>query len=96
MQFAVFLTLESRKVIDDLANSDRVKHQKVSKTLGLMQTNLRHTGLHAHEFMSRKGPNGEKIFEAYVENRTPAAYRVLWYYGPNQGEITVLSILPHP
>jgi len=25
-------------------------------------------------FTSLKGPNGEKVFEAYVQQRTPAAY----------------------
>jgi hypothetical protein len=42
------------------------------------------------------GPNGEKVFEAYVENRTPGAYRIFWYYGPQSGEITVFAMTPHP
>jgi len=52
----------------------------VRKTLGLLETNLRHPSLQTHEFTSLKGPSGEKVFEAYVQQKTPGAYRVFWYY----------------
>jgi hypothetical protein len=26
--------------------------------------------------------NNHKVFEAYVQQRTPAANRIFWYYGP--------------
>lgn len=68
----------------------------VRKTLGLMETNLRHPSLNTHEYKSLKGARGEKVFEAYAESRTPAAYRVFWHYGPGKNEITVLAITPHP
>ena len=38
----------------------------------------------------------EEIFEAYAENKTPAAWRIFWYYGPNKKQITILAITPHP
>lgn len=34
------------------------------------------------------------VFEAYAENETPAAYRLFWYYGPEEKEITIYSITP--
>jgi len=37
-----------------------------------------------------------KIFQSYLENRTPGAGRIFWAYGPDKGEITVLAIEPHP
>jgi len=37
-----------------------------------------------------------KVFEAYVQNRTPGAYRVFWCYGPEPIQITVIAITPHP
>ena len=42
-------------------------------------------------FVDRK----QKMFEAYVQNRTPSAYRVFWCYGPGQREITVIAVAPH-
>lgn len=61
-----------------------------------METNLRHQSLHTHEFTSKKGPQGEKMFESYAENNTPAAYRIFWYYGKERGTIVVTAITPHP
>lgn len=68
----------------------------VRKTLGLMQTNVRHPSLHTHAYSSLEGPNGEKVFEAYAQNHTPGAYRVFWHYGPGKNEITIIAITPHP
>ncbi len=68
----------------------------VRKTLGLLETNLRHPSLQTHEFTSLKGPSAEKIFEAYVQQKTSGAYRVFWYYGPERNQITIVSITPHP
>jgi plasmid stabilization system protein ParE len=68
----------------------------VRKCLGLLETNLRHPSLNTHEFRSLQGPAGEKVFEAYVQQQTPGAYRVFWYYGPEKGMITIVAITPHP
>ena len=70
--------------------------KSVRKTLGLMETNLRHPSLQTHVFQSLTGPNGEKVFEAYVQQKTPGAYRIFWYYGPDRKEITIVVITPHP
>jgi len=43
-----------------------------------------------------KRPGGEKIFEAYAEQSTPAAYSIFWYYGPDKNKITILSTIPPP
>jgi hypothetical protein len=72
------------------------KYKKILKILGLMQTNLRHPSLKTHEYQSLSDPDGEKVFEAYVENNTPGAWRVFWYYGPGQGVITIFAIEHHP
>lgn len=64
--------------------------------LALLETNPSHPGLNTHKFSSLKGPGGEDVFEAYAENKTPAAWRVFWYYGPDKRQITILAITPHP
>jgi hypothetical protein len=72
------------------------RYQAVKKTIQFLARNPRHNSLQAHEFLSLKGPSGEKVFEAYAEQKTPAAYRVFWYYGPHRGAITIFAITPHP
>lgn len=78
----------------DASLSKRLK--AVRKALGLLETNPRHPGLNTHKFSSLKGSGGEEVFEAYAENKTPAAWRIFWYYGPDKKQITILAITPHP
>ena len=76
--------------------SQTKRYNSVKKTIRFLATDPRHNSLQTHEFMSLKGPNGEKVFEAYAEHKTPAAYRVFWYYGPCSGVITIFAITSHP
>ena len=68
----------------------------VRKALGYLEVNPRHPGLNTHEFTSLSRQLGFKIYEAYAENNTPAAYRIFWYYGPEKDCITIIAITPHP
>jgi hypothetical protein len=42
------------------------------------------------------GPGGKKVFEAYAEQKTPAAFRVFWHYGPGREQLTIVAITRHP
>lgn len=72
--------------------------KKVVKTIQLLSANPRHPGLKTHEYNSMKHPYDPKgkVFEAYVENHTPGAYRLFWCYGPLENEITLVRVTPHP
>ncbi len=98
MTFRLLFSDEARNNLKELSkNRGLAKRLKaVRKTLGLLETNPRHPGLQTHKFRSLKGPAGEDVFEAYAEHRTPAAYRVFWFYGPTRGNITIVAITPHP
>ena len=96
MKYKLKLTSEAKKSLTSLSKANPKKYKKVLKTLGLMEINLHHPSLNTHKYDSVSGPNGEEVFEAYVENKTPAAFRVFWFYGPNRGELTILAITPHP
>jgi hypothetical protein len=96
--FELQWTAEAGKTFNQLKSnaSDKQRYKAVKKTLKFLAMNPRHNSLQTHEYMSLKSPDGEKVFEAYAEQKTPAAYRVFWYYGPSQGMITILAITPHP
>lgn len=83
-----------RRLEQDAGLAKRLK--AVRRALGLLETNPRHRSLNTHEYTSLSRTLGVKVFEAYAEHRTPAAYRVFWCYGPKPGEITILAITPHP
>ena len=71
---------------------------QVRKCIDFLLENPRHPGLNTHEFRTRSNPYDEdaKVFEAYAQQNTPAAYRVFWCYGPEKGQITILTITAHP
>lgn len=72
--------------------------KQVAKTVQLLVENPRHPGLNTHEYHSLPHPyqNDAKVFEAYAQHKTPGAYRVFWCYGPEEGDITLIAITPHP
>jgi hypothetical protein len=76
--------------------SQKKRYKAVKKTIKFLAINPRHNSLQTHEYLSLRGPNGEKVFEAYAEQNTPAAYRVFWYYGPARGLIIIFAITSHP
>ena len=96
--FALAFSTEAAAQLKELeANRGLSKRLKsVRKALAYLQANPRHPGLQTHKYLDNKGPNGQDVFEAYAENRTPAAYRILWCYEPEQGRILILTITPHP
>jgi len=96
MTFKVVLTTAAREDLESLAATNENKHRKVRRTLGILETNPRYGGLNSHKYETLNGPSGEDVWESYVENNTPAAFRIFWFYGPAQGIITILRITPHP
>ena len=98
MMFELLFTNEASSSLEQLKHTKHLtkRHKAVCKALGYLETNPRHPALNTHKFSSLSGPHGEEIFEAYAENKTPAAYRIFWYYGPNKKQITIIAITPHP
>jgi hypothetical protein len=96
--FELEFTIRASSDLDALEADARLEKRlkAVRKALGLLETNPRHPGLNTHKFTSIKGPNGEEVFEAYAENKTPAAWRIFWIYGPGRNQITIIAITPHP
>jgi len=98
MRFGLLFTREASANLDSLEADGGLRKRlaAVRKALARLEANPRHPGLNTHKFSSLHGPSGEDVFEAYAENRTPAAYRIFWHYGPDKGQITIIAITPHP
>ena len=94
----ILITNSAKRQLEKLKTdkSSKKRYSAVKKTINLLSSNPRYKSLKTHEFTSLKGPTGEKIFEAYAEQSTPAAYRVFWCYGPGKKQITIVAITPHP
>ncbi|MBW1959553.1 MAG: hypothetical protein JRI63_13700 [Deltaproteobacteria bacterium] len=96
--YELVFTPQANADLEEIENNPSKKNvlKSVRKCLGYLESNLRQPSLHTHAFRSLKGPDGEKVFEAYAQHKTPGAYRVFWYYGPKKGMITIVAITPHP
>ena len=96
--FEIFLTDEAKNQLERLKKDKgpEKRYNPVRKAIGFLSENPRHKSLKTHEFTSLKGPLGEKVFESYAEQNTPAAYRVFWYYGPGRERLTIIAVVRHP
>ena len=96
--FELQWTDEAKKTYELLKQNPRdiARYRAVKKTIQLLAANPKHPSLQTHKFVSLKGPNGEEVFEAYAQQRTSAAYRVFWCYGPLRKQMTIIAITPHP
>jgi hypothetical protein len=94
----LLFTDEARAVLADLAGSPQYekKLRKVRKALAFLEHDPRHPSLSSHKYQSLRGEDGQDVWDSYVENNTPGAWRIFWHYGPDDHEITVLTIGPHP
>ena len=98
MSFFLSFTPGAKQDLRELKKSAHLekRFKAVSKALKLLTDNPRHPGLQTHPYTSLYGPKGEKVFEAYAEQNTPAAYRIFFYYGKARGEVIIFAITPHP
>jgi len=88
--------VSARQLQNKLGKDEEKFFKKLVRALGFLGQNPRHLGLASHEIRDLSRQHGIKIFQSYLENNTPAAGRVFWAYGPDQGDITVLALEPHP
>ncbi len=80
------------------SSKDEGLFKQIHKAIELLRSNPKHPGLQTHEYSAIENPydKKQKVFEAYAQNQTSAAYRIFWCYGPRPGEISIVAITPHP
>ncbi len=98
--FEIILAARAQKTFEELQATPRYDGlvKQIRKSLAYLQTNPKHPSLQTHPYSSIENPLNpkEKVFEAYAQNKTPAAYRIFWCYGPEKKQITIIAITPHP
>ena len=90
--------LHRKKINKKKSTPQEGLYKQVHKTISFLAQNPKHPSLNTHEYHSLQNPFSakEKVFTAYAQNKTSSAYRIFWCYGPNNKEITILAITPHP
>jgi len=94
-------TAEFDAIIADMnrrPGENRVKLKKIQKTLKLLRDHgPSYPGLHAHPYQSLPPViPGEPVWEVYVENNTPGAWRLFYCHGPDPDTLTLITVGPHP
>lgn len=99
-------TRTARQKLTHLQNTPSLEGvlKQVRKTLAYLETNLEAKSLQTHPHHSLSQRYRVKVWESYVQQNTPGAYRTFWHYGPDEISdkgvrtpiITVLDITPHP
>jgi hypothetical protein len=90
---------ETLKALERGGPNEQAKLRKVRRALGKLEQDPRHPGLASHRYESFPVDRDVKVWDSYIENRTPSAWRIFWCYGPDEPDqqvITVLAITPHP
>lgn len=97
MSFFLSFTPSAKQTLKELKESKHLekRFKAVAKSLQYLIENPRRPGLQTHQYTSLSGLDSEKVFEAYAEQNTPAAYRIFFYYGRQMGEIVIFAITPH-
>lgn len=86
-----------RCVKDGSAKKDEIKlYKKLGKTLYHISIDPFYPGLNTHDIEKLTARYHYRVWQSYLENNTPAAGRVFWVYGPEEGEITIVGLEPHP
>ncbi len=70
--------------------------KKLRKAVLLLAENPAHPSLASHEISDLSKRYGMKVWQSYLENRTPAAGRLFWIYGPARSCITIIGLEAHP
>lgn len=87
--------LQTEKTAQLDSQRERLLRQ-LRKAFGFLSTNPRHPSLQSHEIEVLSKRYGQRVWQSYLENRTPAAGRIYWIYGPERHDITVIGLEPHP
>ena len=71
-------------------------YKKWGKALKLLATDPFYPSLQTHEIEPLSKRYGMKVWQSYLENKKSAEMRMYWVYGPEQKDITIIGLEPHP
>lgn len=78
------------------SKKDEELYMKWGSALKKLSVDPMYPSLHTHEIEPLSRRYGMKVWQSYLENKTSKAKRMYWVYGPDQKDITIISLEPHP
>ena len=75
---------------------DEELYIKWGNALKKLATDPFYPSLQTHEIEPLSRRYGMKVWQSYLENKKSKARRMYWVYGPDQKDITIIGLEPHP
>lgn len=79
-----------------ISKKDGELYKKWGNALKKLANDPQYPGLNTHEIAPLSKRYGMKVWQSYLENKKSGARRMYWVYGPDQSEITIIGLEPHP
>lgn len=79
-----------------IKKSEGLLYKKWGNALKKLSEDPTYPSLQTHEIPPLSKRYGMKVWQSYLENKTSDAMRMYWVYGPDQKDITVIGLEPHP
>ena len=92
----LWLDLQEKYRSGNIKKKEEQLYKKWGKALKLLSADPGYPSLQTHEIEPLSRRYGMKVWQSYLENKTSGAMRMYWVYGPNQKDITIIGLEPHP
>lgn len=93
---ALWENLQQKHRDGTISKNDEQLYKKWGKAMKLLSGNPFYPGLKTHDIEPLTKRYGVKVWQSYLENKKSDAMRMYWVYGPDQQQITVIGLEPHP
>lgn len=93
---ARWLSLQQKYRAGTIKKTEERLYKKWGKALKLLAENPAYPSLQTHEIEQLSKRYGIKVWQSYLENKSSGAMRMYWVYGPEQKDITIIGLEPHP
>lgn len=93
---SLWLSLQAKVKDGTASKDDLLLYKKWGNALKKLSENPLYPSLKTHEIVPLSKRYGLRVWQSYLENKNSGAMRMYWVYGPNNDEITIVGLEPHP
>ena len=93
---ALWSQLQSAHRAGTINKKDEDLYKKWGSALAKLAADPMYPSLQTHEIPELSRRYGMRVWQSYLENKTSKARRMYWVYGPDQKDITIIGLEPHP
>lgn len=93
---ALWRDLQTKYRSGTIKKKEEQLYKKWGNALKKLSEDPMYPSLKTHEITDLSRRYGMRVWQSYLENKTSGAMRMYWVYGPDQKDITVIGLEPHP